>query len=504
MKTISIKIEDVTRILNPVMIPDVTELDEVVVTKSKRRSQRDLEEDYPINENIIKTAWGYVDVTKSPGQVWLMSETDINPVRLCILDLLRNRFPGISIIGNCTQGGSVVSRRFGSLTQPRGYSFDIDGQLFNDAPVWLPLPAIKRIAIFPGLAMSSRYGNFGAGGIIVINTINGNPQIEKVVDRARLRNNFLNSKVLTTAEVEANMPTYLRELQATTSREAAKAVFEKYDNQYGSSPYFYLDSYEYFYDEWNDISFADEVIDTKFNAFRNNAVLLKALAYIYEKQGRFEESNEVYKEVFILRPNYAQSYLDIANSYRNLKETKQAASIYARYEYLLNEGFMEVDTAGFGPIIYREFNNLLMLNKEAVVEGRKAKKLFVAEEEFEGTRLVFEWNDSEAEFELQFVNPGNQYHMWKHSLADNVEVIEREKEFGYNTTEYLMDGSLPGTWKINANYLGNKSLSPTYLKATVYHNYGSKAQRKEIKLFKLMLKNVNQELFELNISSRVN
>jgi hypothetical protein len=187
-----------------------------------------------------------------------------------------------------------------------------------------------------------------------------------------------------------------------------------------------------------------------------------------------------------------------------LKETKQAASIYARYEYLLNEGFMEVDTAGFGPIIYREFNNLLMLNKEAVVEGRKAKKLFVAEEEFEGTRLVFEWNDSEAEFELQFVNPGNQYHMWKHSLADNVEVIEREKEFGYNTTEYLMDGSLPGTWKINANYLGNKSLSPTYLKATVYHNYGSKAQRKEIKLFKLMLKNVNQELFELNISSRVN
>jgi len=230
---------------------------------------------------------------------------------------------------------------------------------------------------------------------------------------------------------------------------------------------------------------------------------LKALAYTYEEQGRFEKSNDVYKEVFILRPNYAQSYFNMANSYRDLKESKQSASMYARYEYLLEEGFMEVDTATFGPIMYREFNNLLMLEKNAVVKGREAKNLYVAEEDFKGTRLVFEWNDGEAEFDLQFVNPGNQYHTWKHSLADNSEVIGLEKEFGYNVTEYLIDGSLPGTWKVNVNYLGNKSLSPTFLKATVYHNYGTKAQRKEIKTFKLLLKDVNQELFKLNISANM-
>ena len=191
----------------------------------------------------------------------------------------------------------------------------------------------------------------------------------------------------------------------------------------------------------------------------------------------------------------------MANSYRNLREPKQAASMYARYDYLVEEGFLEQDTIGFGPIVDREFNNLLMLEKGAVVDGRKARKLFIAEEGFQGTRLVFEWNDGEAEFELQFVNPENQYHKWKHSMADNSGEITREKDFGYNVKEYLVDGSLPGTWQVNVNYLGNKSLTPTYLKATIYYDYGSRTQRKETLVFKLDLKNVNQELFSLTTGS---
>ena len=41
LKTIRIKVEDVTRILNPIMVPDVTELEEVVVKGSNRKSQRE-------------------------------------------------------------------------------------------------------------------------------------------------------------------------------------------------------------------------------------------------------------------------------------------------------------------------------------------------------------------------------------------------------------------------------------------------------------------------------
>jgi len=501
MKTITIRVEDVTRVLNPVMVPEVTELDEVVVKKSRRRSQKDLEEDYEINQNIIRTAWGYTDASRVAGQVRFLNENQISSVSLCILDLLRSEFPGVRVLGNCSAGGTVSVRGSSSLQNRRYAIYDVDGQIFVDAPIWLDVHNFKRVAIFNNLASTAQYGNIAAGGVVVINTFTANKRDGRLVDRARLRNNYFTEKTLTDAEVKRNMPNYQKELDLASSFESAKEIFRTNQKKYANSPYFFLDTFHYFSSNWNDADYAKSIIDNNYSLFNGNAVLLKALAYSYEEYGMYEKANEAYKDAFIARPNYAQSYMDMANSYRNIEQHKQAASMYARYGYLLEEGFMEVDTVGFGPIMNREFNNLLMLEKDAVVDSKKGAKLYVAEEDFKGTRLVFEWSDGEAEFDLQFVNPGNQYHVWKHSLADNDDIITREKEFGYNVTEYLVDGSLPGSWSVNVNYSGNKSLTPTYLKATIYHNYGLKSQRKETKVFKLSLKNVNQELFKLQIAS---
>jgi len=519
LRTISIKIEDVTRVLNPIMVPDVTELDEVVVAASKRRSQKDLEEDYAINPNIIRTAWGLIDADRAAGNVRMLEDDEIYSASLCILDLLRNRFPGIRVVGSCTTGGStgligdvsgvplvggfVFIRGSSSITNPTPAIFDIDGQIFSDAPVWLDVTSIKRLAILGNLGTTVTYGNTGKGGVIVINTVNGNPQLNKIVDRARLKNNFLKEPVLTKFEMAKDKPIYLQDLEATTNFEEAKNIYMTNKDRYSNSPFFFIDSYNYFYDAHNEKEFSDAIIKGNFGLFEGNAVLIKALAYSYEGQDRFDKAHELYKEIFMLRPNYAQSYLDMANSYRNVNSYKSSASMYSRFDYLVEQGFMKADSVDFDKIIQREHNNLLALRKNDIVTSTESSTVYVAEEDFEGTRLVFEWNDSEAEFDLQFVNPGNQYFIWKHSLADNPETIYREKDYGHNTTEYLIDGALSGTWKVNIKYLGNKSLTPTYLKATIYHNYGTKGQRKEVKVFKLNLKNVNHELFQLQSSSNL-
>lgn len=500
MKTITIRVEDVTRILNPIMVPDIKELDEVEVTASKRRSQKDLAEDYLVNDNIIRTAFGYLDADRAPGNVRIMTDEEINPVNVCIADLLLNEFAGVEVRGNCQQGGSVIIRGFRSLLGRNAAVFDVDGLILQDMPIWINIDNIKRIAILNNLATTARYGALGSAGVIVINTIGGNPKSSQAVDRARLRNNYVTGKVLTQTEVKNNAAGYVKEMMASNSLEDSKKVFENYSNTYNNSPYFFLDAYTHFVDKWGDETYADAIINENYGLFQDNAVLLKALAYTYESQGRTEMANEIYKEVFILRPNYSQSYLDMANSYRDISEPKQAAGIFSRYNYLLEQGFLEADTLGFTPLMAKEFGNLLALKRNVLLEGNKARKLYKKDNEFKGTRLVFEWNDSEAEFELQFVNPENQYYKFKHSLADNEAVINREKEYGFNVMEELIDGSLPGLWKLNVKYLGNKSLTPTYLKATVYYNYGQSSQRKETKTFKLDLKNVNQELFKVNIA----
>lgn len=497
LKTVKIKVQDVTRILNPILIPEVTQLEEVVVEGSARKSQGDLAQDYNNNKTIIKTAYGYLDSQTSPGQIRMLSGDEINTANACILDMLRSRFPGITVTGDCQAGGAVNIRGGNSISNRSVAIFDVDGQIFQDAPIWLDINNIKRLAIFSNFALTTQYGAIANGGVIVINTINGTLTNNGLTDQGLLRNNFISGRILTKADIDKNKPTYLKELEAASSFKIAKEVFKKYESAYISSPYFYLDAYTYFTKKWDQADYADEIIEENYGLFQQNAVLLKALAYQYEVQERFELANQAYKEAFLLRPSYAQSYMDMANSYRDINEPKQAASLYARYQYLLEKGFIQEDTIGFGPIIEREFNNLLALNKNMVVDQEKANQLYIAEEDFKGTRLVFEWNDSEAEFDLQFVNPGSQYYVWSHSLEENSETIEREKDYGYNVTEYLLDGSLPGTWSVNVNYLGNKSLTPTYMKATIYYNYGSPSQRKQSKVFKLSLKNVNQELFKV-------
>jgi uncharacterized protein YfaP (DUF2135 family) len=148
-------------------------------------------------------------------------------------------------------------------------------------------------------------------------------------------------------------------------------------------------------------------------------------------------------------------------------------------------------------IFEREFNNLLSLQGEALVSKKEHLNFKNSEDGFEGIRLVFEWNDGEAEFELQFVNPKGRYFKTEHSLFADGQHIREEKLLGYSTEEFLIDASMPGTWQVNVKYLGNKRLSPSYLKAVIYYNYGNTAQRKETKVYNMDLKHVNQELFKI-------
>ena len=138
-------------------------------------------------------------------------------------------------------------------------------------------------------------------------------------------------------------------------------------------------------------------------------------------------------------------------------------------------------------LVERELNNLIALKGKELLSKRELKKL-VLDDEFDGTRLVFEWNDSEAEFELQFVNPEGNDFKSEHSLMADADRIKDEKISGFATEEYLIDDSIRGVWQVNAKYFGNKSLTPTYMKASIYNNYGSAYQRKETKVFKLSLK----------------
>ncbi|MEJ2584981.1 MAG: carboxypeptidase-like regulatory domain-containing protein [Robiginitalea sp.] len=495
MKDYIVRVEDVTRFLNLMMIPDVEELSEVTVTGSNRKSQQDLAIEYASNPRIIRTAFGYLNADTAPGKVRLITDEDINPIGLCILNVIRNRFAGVWTTGDCQQGGAIIIRGPGSVSRQRVAVYDVDGLILRDAPIWLDINQIKRIAVISSIAYSSRYGALGNGGVVIINTITGNPQDSKIKDLARLRNNYYKGDALDGAAVQNDLPTYLTELNQATSYEAAREVYNRYESRYRSSPYFFLDAYRHFYDRLGEESFADAVIAANFPRFEGNAVLMKALAYLYQEQGRYQKALELFKEVFILRPQYSQSYLDLAKAYRDARQFDKAARMFFRYKYLVDENFL-VASEHFSKIMQHESDNLLKLHVRDV--GVDIDRILTDPYVENTTRVVVAWNDTEAEFEMQFVNPEGQYHTWKHTYADNEKRLLDEKMKGYSAEEQIIDRALPGQWKVNIRYLGNKSLTPTYLKVTTYYNYGERDQQKQVRTFRLSLKDTWQELLTLN------
>ncbi|MFM1877486.1 MAG: hypothetical protein RLZZ241_352 [Bacteroidota bacterium] len=485
-----IRVEEVTRFVNLALSPDYTELEEVTVLK-RLKTQEELSREYASNKDVIRTAFGFMDAVNTQSRIRVIDGTEINAIYLCISDFLKNRFAGVFVNGSCPTG-AVYIRNIGSINNRVPVIYDIDGQVFTETPNWLDVNSIYRMAIVSSYAMGTRYGSQGAGGVIVINTVNSKyvaQGLAKVTPKVA-------PNALTEAELLANGPTYLQALKGAQTTEQAQDLYRNFETQYTASPYYFLDAYSHFYEDRRDFDFADKLISDHLYLLNGNPVLLKALGYIYQAQGRFDRALEVFKEVFMLRPQYSQSYLDMANAYRDNGEYAKAASMFGRYQYLLQEGLL-LGSDTFWLMQQHDSDNLFATRNQDF--GKLANRLSTDPYLEGATRLVFEWNETGAEFELQFVNPNNQHYTWEHTFAKNGTRMDDEQMAGYAMEEYVIDTETPGNWNVNVTNYGNPSLSPTYLKMTVYRNYGTPDQRKQIRTFKLFLKGSNRHLITVNV-----
>ncbi len=503
MDTISIIVEDVTQILNIKMTLKIEELDEVTVSKTILKGQNELESEYHSNPNIIKSSFGFINRETSSFPVRIIDEEEIERWPN-LNNVIMGMFAGVTAF--CDPGTDelyVKMRSTQSLSSGGGAIFDVDGLVLTKVYCSQFMGNLKRIAFISSLTATSLYGSLGAGGVVVINTKTGttNPTTRnyKPYNQALIRNNYIKEGMVKENGNLESMPVYLENLRKSESLEQAKTVFGRMSEIYGNHPYYLLDSYVYFYEQREEEKYADGILERFVQIANKNPVLLKSLAYVLESEDRLEKAHEVYKNVYILRPDYAQSFIDMANSYRDLDRPESAASLYLRHSYLLDEGLLPKDSLELPQIMQREIDNLFALEK-GTLSIRQGKQ---SDQNEYTTRLVFEWNDSEAEFDLQFVNPNGQYFEWKHTLAEMSERIRSEKKLGYSMVDFLLDDEIPGTWKVNATYHGNKQLTPSYLKATIYRNYGGTLQSKEVKVFRLWIKGANQYLFDLKLPSEV-
>ncbi|WGK63909.1 carboxypeptidase-like regulatory domain-containing protein [Croceiramulus getboli] len=226
---------------------------------------------------------------------------------------------------------------------------------------------------------------------------------------------------------------------------------------------------------------------------------LKAEAYIQQQADQHLAAIENYEEIFKQRPTYAQSYRDLANAYLEAGKYDRAWRLYMAYVF--NHELENQE--GIGEILYSEMEWLYFNKLQASKIKQTFEPIHENKKDFErDIRLVFEWTDSEAEFELEFVGPDQRVFNFEHSYRANSELLQKERSMGSSSKEFSIEDLGDQEWLVNLTYLGNNKSTPSYLKVTTYYDWGKPTQFSEVQVFPLEKMNLKWQLLKLSSNVR--
>ena len=483
MKAIEILIEDITTTLNISMKAAKNELDEVIISSKKKNKQIGL---YPKKPKKISSGGFTIDTRRTGYSVSYISGEELNLSGISIGRALQGKIASYKLVVDDFGNEYAKLRDTGTLLTVKYAIWVVDGQVYNFAPP-IPLENIKEVAVLRSLAGVNRFGSEAVGGAIIINTTVGD--FDPVKDVYSEENPYTNKEYYNEDAVAYNLLSsaksdYIIELESISNSNKAFKKYKELLSEHQDKSGFYLNVANSFKFKYNDFENYKRVLLDSEEYSKLNPEELKIIAYQYQQEGFYENALSVYKKIIKLRPKHIQSYRDLINVYIELKQYKKALNTY---NYFFNKGFT-IEENGIGEIMARE--------AEALTS--KISKTNLPDEKTLDTRIVFEWSSSEAEFTLEFINPQKQVYKIEHTLSDNSSLILDEKLKGYTSREFVIDGDIGGEWLVNLTYYGNKKYAPTYLKTTVFNNWGRSNEIKKTTVYKMTLKDQKTQLFKIN------
>ena len=438
-------------------------------------------------EELVETAYGKQNkkaLGYSVGQE--LTEDDILPSDVNTFELLR-KMPGVEVYGTAGLGQSVLFTKNKSITSaPPGVS--VDGAVFDQSVLASIDPsAITSIKLLKSLNSTLRYGQLGAGGMILITTkVGGGGKIsvkEKVKSLQVKGNEYVeNLQLIENYNSKSN---FLVELEKSTTFEEANNLFlSKKKTSAGNSVPFYIEASDYF-KRW-DKEYSLEILTNIAKMAKNNPKALKAYAYKLEERGEFKKVVSIYNRILALRPDSAQAYRDLALACEAAGDYETAFTLF--YQIVYNK-IPNVDCSGIQELAYNEFRHLLAFHKLKVPYQTLPNEMLTVGYK-QDIRIVVEWTDAPVDFDMHYVSPDNKFFAWSHTKFSNQKQLEDEVKSGYAVKEQIIDDAKTGKWLVNLQYFEmEQSKNPTYMKYTIFQDYGLPSETKTIKIIPLFTLN---------------
>lgn len=384
-------------------------------------------------------------------------------------------------LGGISSGATVTSSRF----------LDIDPNM------------IESVQVLKGLSAAILYGQQGRNGVVIIKTKNdpstgrsayssaSQMQYERE-EQARKRRELMKEKTI--KELGFSTP-YLVELQNAIGEEDMYMLYLSQRESYSNHPAYFVDVYDFFKNA--NAQFADRILSNVVEIDNDNYELLRVYGYKMEELGDFKAAAFIYRQVLKLRSEDAQSYRDLALALVELGEHQEALNLLST---ILGEQFYEGndrrDFAQIEPIVLNEIRHILQTKK---VNGATKNLPKGSDAEISlDMRVVIDWNHNDTDIDLHIVDPDLEECFYGNSKTKMGGSLSEDMTQGFGPEEFSLENATLGSYYIKIDYFGDryqKIENPTFMKISIYENYGAKDEKRRIKVMRLS-KETDNKLIE--------
>ena len=457
-------------------------------------------------EEVIDNGYGKLDKKRLGYSIETLDGNKIIPSNTNVKDAVAGKFAGVKIGNNDDLSQFVGRGRYTTILGNQYGLVVVDGLVIKQSNSsrdagfiadtgFLDPANIESVTYLKGLAATNIYGSDGSNGVLLIKTKTGSSSYKKKKKRRLGNTPTYNND----AEIEEiiNKP-YIKEISKTTSIEDAYKAYISQRKLYGKDVNFFFDIASYF-KNWNNPYLVKRILSNVLEVHKNLDVeILRMLAYKYEEFDMFDESVEAYEQIISIKPSESQAYRNLALSYQLNKQFTKAQEVHNK---IYNNKYTEVNSfSGLKQTINSEYKNLVALHNSTLVAA-DIPDFYKKNTEYD-TRIVFEWSYFDAQFDLQIVNPQQRYYTWSHTQNEERSRIIKETAQGYGLEEFFITKKDKGEWLFNISYYGKKTGDnsiPTYLKITVYNNFGRPNQTKKVTVKALNDLNKKESILKLKI-----
>lgn len=322
----------------------------------------------------------------------------------------------------------------------------------------------------------------------VNNSPNNQTEPNGVVDYPK----YSGSLKLKDRKVVAN---YLTKIRKTQNKEEAYKIYLEERENYVTTPAYFIDVSNHFKQQYNDTIYSARILSNIAETDFDNYELLKVFAYQLQVNKENDLALFIFKQILKLRPEDSQSYRDLAIAYQNVDKCQEALNLFN--SIITGEIYKNNKRRvfkGISDIAKNEVKRLIHNYKEDL-DLKEVDKTLLEPVGFD-IRVVVDWNHNDTDIDLHIIDPNLEECFYSHNETKIGGKMSPDMTQGFGPEEFVLKDAIKGTYYVKIKYYGDryqKIGNPTFMKVTMFKNYGKKNESKEIKIIRLT-KSDNEEI----------